>query len=294
MKHDDTLQRFIFENSSVRGQWVRLNQSYCTIADQHQYPALIRTLVGQMLVVACMLSAIVKFKGRLTVQFQGKGKLKLLLSQCTQELHLRGLAQWLSAIDEAELSSLFKEGLMVITIEPDKSVNRYQGIVGWEGDSIAQSIEGYFKKSEQLPTRLWIEVNETSATGLLLQTVPQPVSAVSQDTHDWEHLIHLTETITPHELSTWDSMTLLRRLYAEEEIRVFQPEPISFRCHCSRERSRNTLLMLEKEDIEEELKEKQQLVVTCEFCSKEYVFDRVDVAALFARGDGASSGSDLH
>jgi len=294
MNNNDSIYRFIFENHSVRGQWVRLNQSYSTIVNQHQYPPLIKKLLGEMLVVVTMLSAIVKFKGRLTVQFQGKSKLKLLLAQCDQDFHLRGLAQWLSEIREEELGALFKEGLMVITIDPDKGGNRYQGMVAWEGNSIAQSIEGYFRTSEQIPTRLWIEVNETSATGLLLQVMPKGMSKSNYDDNGWEHLIHLTDTITPHELATLDPVTLLRRLYVQEEVRIFQPEPVLFRCNCSVTRSENALLILGREEVEQELKDKQKIVVTCDFCSKEYSFDRVDVAQIFSKGDKPPSSTQVH
>lgn len=292
--NNDQLQRFIFENHSVRGQWVRLNHSYTTIVNQHQYPPLMRKLLGEMLVVATMLSGIVKFKGRLTVQFQGKGKLKLLLAQCNQEFHLRGLAQWQSEIQEDELASVFNDGLMVITIDPDKSGNRYQGMVAWEGNSLAQSIEGYFRTSEQLLTRLWIEVNETTATALLLQMMPQEISKLHHDNTGWEHLTTLTDTLTPDELATLDPVTLLRRLYAEEEVRIFQPEPVIFRCTCSVERSENALLILGREEVDEELKEKQKMVVTCDFCNKEYTFDRVDVARIFTKGNNPSSSSQVH
>src|SRR5262245_26316767 len=90
----DSLHRFIFENAPVRGEFIYLQTSFQDIITQHQYPPAIRQLLGEALSVAGLLSAIIKFNGRLTVQFRGKGKLKLLLAQCNNNFQMRGLAKW--------------------------------------------------------------------------------------------------------------------------------------------------------------------------------------------------------
>ena len=283
MNDKDILQRFLFENASVRGEIVRLNDVYKTIIHQHDYPSAIRQLLGEALVAVTLLSATIKFKGRLTVQFRGNAKLKLLLAQCDQALHLRGLVQWIEGIEQEDISHAFHKGLLAILMDPEnQAAKRYEGIVAWEGQSLAESIENYFKNSEQLATRLWIAVDQSSAVGLLLQVLPDD----NADTHqeNWEHLVHLSSTLMPQELLTWDNQTLLHRLYAEEDIRLFESQPVTFQCTCSVQRSENALLLLDREEIERELKDKQKIVVTCDFCNKEYHFDRVDIALIFNRG----------
>jgi molecular chaperone Hsp33 len=294
MNENDVIQRFIFENIAVRGEWARLSASYRSIVEQHGYPPLIQHLLGELLVSSCLLTSIVKFKGRLTVQFQGKDKLKMLLAQCDDEYRIRGLAQWQGDIHPEELPKLFSDGVMVITIEPKQSGQRYQGIVEWQGNSISESIEGYFKTSEQLPTRIWIDVTETSATGLLIQVMPRDGSKPQQEDDDWLRLNYLTDTITNKELSTLDAVSLLSRLYAEEEVRIFQPDPIVFSCNCDSRRCENALLILGRKEVEDELKNKQKIVVTCEFCNKEYSFDQVDVARIFSKGDKPPSSTQVH
>ncbi len=292
MKNKDLIQRFIFENANIRGEVVRLSDSFQTIIGQHSYPAIIRNLLGEMLVTSSLLSAIIKFKGRLTVQFQGKNPLKLLLAQCTQDFNLRGIAQWQPDASENDILTALKKGVLAIIINPDSSTTRYQGIVNWQGESFAQSIEGYFRDSEQLPTRLWLAVNDKCATGLLLQPLPSEgdgrVKPVAEN-HDWEHIIHLSNTISEEELLSLDFETLLHRLYSQEEVRVFPSENVSFRCTCSIERSENAIRMLGEEEAEQELHNKQVIDVTCEFCNKTYRFDRVDVANIFKKGNSSST-----
>lgn len=292
MNNNDTIQRFIFENANVRGEIVHLTSSYQTIIEQHHYPRSIRHILGQILVAASLLNSIIKTKGRLTVQFQGKDALKLLIAQCNHKFELRGLAQYQKELSEEELLLALKEGTLAIIIHPDKTTSPYQGIVAWKGDSFARSIEGYFKDSEQLPTRLWVAVTDTVASGLLLQSMPKEGLKKNQpieENKDWDHIQCLTETITDKELIELDNPILLHRLYSEEQVRVFEPIPITFRCTCSLLRCEQAILMLGEEEAEKELKDKQKIVVTCEFCGKAYDFDRVDVANIFKKGDSSST-----
>src|SRR3990167_6218006 len=143
----DLLQRFIFENEPVRGEYVKLEESLQTILNQHNYPAAVRKLLGEALCAAALLSAIIKFTGRLTVQFRGKGKLKLLLAQCNDRYHLRGLAKYEGDLSYEELMSAFHDGVLVIMLDSGAKGQRYQGVVKWQGDSLAASIEHYFRDS---------------------------------------------------------------------------------------------------------------------------------------------------
>jgi molecular chaperone Hsp33 len=295
MNNNDLIQRFVFEDADVRGEIVRLNLSYKTIIAQHPYPPFIQKLLGETLAVATLISAVIKFKGRLTVQFQGKGGLKLLLAQCDDEYHIRGLVQWQPELMEETLLDAFQNGVLAIIMQGEKGNQRYQGTVRWQGNSLAECIEGYFRDSEQLPTRLWLNVNEQQAVGLLLQVMPSTVKSAVQEAlprylQDWEQIIHLTETMTAAEFQQLDTETLLRRLYSfEHELRLFPPDPVTFHCTCSQSRSETALLLLGKEEVEEELTQKQAIVVTCDFCNQEYKFDRVDVERIFKQQGGAGS-----
>ena len=200
MNDKDMLQRFFFENAPVRGEIVRLNTSYQTIIQQHPYSPLIRQLLGEALTVVCLLSALIKGKGRLTVQFRGNGKLKLLLAQCDDSFHLRGLVQYEGELSQNELLEAQQQGVLAIMVDSTMSnAKQYQGIVAWHGETFAQAIESYFMQSEQLPTRLWLSVSETNAAGLLLQVLPKEKPELLKN--DWEHLVLLTDTLKPEQLN---------------------------------------------------------------------------------------------
>jgi molecular chaperone Hsp33 len=295
MKNQDKLQRFLFEDVFVRGEIAHLNTSYETILDQHDYPPIIRKIVGEALVLVSLLTGMIKFNGRLSLQFQGKTGLKLLLAQSNQQLQLRALAHWEGELDEEQLREDLKKGVLAIIMDPDNTTQRYQGTVSFRGNSLAESMEGYFRDSEQLPTRIWLAVGKHKAAGLLLQTLPHPGNELPQEVQAaWQHLTILTDTVKPEELLNLDTETLLHRLYVEEDIRIYEPMTITFKCTCSLERGQNAILLLGREEAEEELREKQVIVVKCDFCNKEYIFDRVDVENIFRQGGLPPSSTQIH
>ncbi len=193
----------------------------------------------------------------------------------------------------------FNEGVLVIMLDSGVSGKRYQGVVEWKGSSLAESIEYYFQHSEQLATKIWLTVTDSAATGLLLQVVPMSAqqSAGMQNEiimPSWQRILHLTQAADARIISELPYPDLLTQLYPEETIRIFDGTPVKFHCGCTRKRGQDAIFILGREEAEEELKDKQVIVVTCDFCNKEYVFDRVDVEAIFRAHDQPPPDTHLH
>lgn len=290
----DTLQRFIFENAAVRGELVEISETWKQIQARKEYPAPVRALLGELLAAAALLTANLKFKGMLILQMHGDGPVKLLVIECDSDLRLRATAKLAAdaAIpDDAGLKQLVNahgQGRFVITLDPaDKLPGQqpYQGIVPLDGDSVAVAIENYMLRSEQLDTKLWLAADEEVARGLLLQKLPRDGGTGSQTADDleaWNHTVTLASTIRKEELLSTDIDTLLRRLFWEETIRVFEPNHPSFHCSCSREKVGNMLIMLGKPEVDEAISDLGKLSIDCDFCGQHYEFDKVDCAQLFA------------
>lgn len=299
MTQPDLLQRFLFEKAPIRGEYIHLTESFQTIMAQHDYPPPIRRLLGEALCVAGLLCASIKYKGRLTVQFRGKGKLKFLLAQCDYHFHIRGLAKWEGDLSYDDLMEAFHEGVLMIRLDSGSAKNSYQGIVAWRGDSLIESVEGYFRESEQLTTKIWLAVNETKAVGYLLQVLPGPENLTSTLEKEivnphWGRIVAMTASMQTEDLLTLGYESLLMKLYPGEEIRVFSPESVMFHCNCSRKRGEDAIYVLGEEEAEDELKGRNSIVVTCDFCNKKYVFDRIDVAKLFVDRKRPPSDTHLH
>ena len=295
----DTLQRFIFENATVRGELVEISDTWKQIQARKDYPAPVRTLLGELLSAAALLTANLKFNGMMILQMHGDGPVKLLVIECDSDLRLRATAKLSeNAVipEDATLKQLVNvhgHGRFVITLDPkDKLPGQqpYQGIVPLDGDSVAVVIENYMLRSEQLDTKLWLAADEQVSRGLLLQKLPREGGTGVQTANDaeaWNHTVVLASTVRSEELLSTDIQTLLRRLFWEETIRVFEPHHPVFHCSCSREKVGNMLIMLGKPEIDGALADLGKLAINCDFCGQLYEFDKVDCAQLFAT-DNAS------
>ena len=287
---NDYLYRFVFEQFGVRGEFVCLGSSWQAVLERHDYPKPVEQQLGKALTSVLLLSGTIKFKGSLVLQLQGDGQLSSLVAQATEQRTLRGMARFDEALrlrEPSEPSQLFGRANLVLTAEAP-SGERYQGIVAVEGGDMAAAVEGYFVQSEQLPTRLWLAADEQHAAGLFLQRLPQT------DEHDdehWERVCMLADTIKDEELLQLDAREVLHRLFHEEDLRLFEPEPVAFRCACSRERIGEALVSMGEGEVAQMLEEMGSIEVDCEFCNAHYSFDLVDAAALFAgaAGDAPSS-----
>lgn len=277
MSEHDTLRRFIFENLPVQGRHAHLDASWRAVLDRQDYPETVRVLLGEAFAAATLLSATLKFDGTLTLQIRGKGPVHLLVVQCTSGLNLRGLARWRGATQGLGFRQLLDDAQLAITIEQTRKIERYQGIVPLEGDSLAASLESYFARSEQLDTRLWLSTHHDCAAGFLLQAMPEREHAADA----WRRVTVLADTLKPEELANLSAQELLHRLYHEDDVRLFGGVPLAFRCQCSRERIEATLRGLGREEVTALLQEQGKVAADCEFCGRHYEFDAVDVEALF-------------
>jgi molecular chaperone Hsp33 len=276
----DLLHRFLFENTPIRGNTVHLNNTY-NIALQHtDYPPILKNALGELMAAAALIAATLKLEnGALILQIQGKGPLNLLVVECSADLEIRATAKWEGEITKLSFKELVGNGHFVITLDPKDGGQTYQGIVPVEGDSISQILENYMQRSEQIETRIWLTCDQQSAAGMLLQKLPD---LPEQDADTWARAGFLAGTVTDQELITLPTERLLTRLFHEEDLRLFDPKNIVFKCSCSRNNVSNMLKMLGAEEVESIMVERGEIEVNCDFCNASYVFDRVDAEQLFA------------
>lgn len=290
----DTLQKFMFEGAPVRGELVEISETWRQVLARRAYPEAVKTLLGEMLSAAALLSANLKFNGSIVMQIHGDGPIQLLVVECDSALQLRATAKLApdAVIEDGatlpQLVNLHGHGRFAITLDPKDKLpgqQAYQGIVPLDGDTIATVIEHYMLRSEQLDTRLWLAADNNVSRGLLLQKLPSEgglASTAEEALETWDRTVMLASTVRHEELLDTDIGTLMRRLFWEETIRIFDPKHPTFHCSCNRERVGSMLKMLGQPEVESALAELGQLGIDCDFCGQHYDFDKVDCAQLFA------------
>lgn len=271
---NDTLHRYLFNQRAVRGEWVRLNQTFIDSLNTHNYPQPVQALLGEMLVATALLTATLKFEGSITVQIQGDGPVKLALVNGDNQLNMRALARVDGEIHGNDLTALVGKAVLVISINPTKG-ERYQGVVELSKPTVSECLQDYFERSEQLKTALLIKTGEYQgkpvAAGMLLQIMPDGTG----EPEDLSHLHILAETAKAEELFGLTAEELLYRLYHEETVELFPSQPVQFFCGCSQDRSGAALLLLDDAEVDEILKEHNGSIdMQCECCGTHYLFDR--------------------
>lgn len=287
-KSKNTLHRYLFDDLSVRGELVQLDDTYQHIISGKEYPAPLQQLLGELLVATTLLTATLKFEGSITMQLQGNGPVSLAVINGDNNQKVRGVARWDGEIaDDASLHDMMGKGHMVITIEPKKG-ERYQGVVGLEGDNLAEVLEAYFMRSEQLKTRLWIRTGQLDgklhAAGMLLQIMPDGTGSAD----DFDHLAQLTATVKNEELFSLDANEVLYRLYNQEKVQLFEPQAVEFLCGCSRDRSAAAIITVARDELNQILAEDGAVNLHCDYCGTTYSFDSTQVFELFAQQDSDS------
>ncbi len=288
----DSIQRFLFEGTPIRGELVHLQATWRAVLERHDYPPVLRTLLGEAMAACALLAATLKFDGALVLQVQGSNPTRLMVVECTSEGTLRATAKWSEPpAAAAGVRALLREARCAITlIQPDGSQS-YQGVVEVRGDSVAQMLMHYMLQSEQIETTMLLAADATGAAGMLLQRLPE---ARDEDADRWTRVRMLADTLQPAELLGLPAQTLLRRLFHEEDLRLFDAQPLSFRCSCSRTRVESMLKMLGPQEVQSVIAEQGRVEVTCEFCYRVWRFDPVDAAAVFAATPAASQSHTRH
>lgn len=273
---------FLIENRGVRGFAVEITEGIPDLLGWRQYPPDVLRVLGHALAATPLLAADLRQEAKFNLQFQGRvggatePKLKLLVAQIDQNLQLRGMAKC-EPDAQGDFQSLMGGGTLACLIEPRHGGERYQALVEIAGLDLAEALQIYYSQSEQLLTRIRLGAAPDRFAGLLLQRLPE---GSSDD--DWVHVHHLVQTLQEPELLATEPETLLRRLFAEDTVRVFDARPIALQCQCSHAQISAMLLGLGEEELKPLLVERGRVDVTCEFCGKQYGYREVEVRELFA------------
>jgi molecular chaperone Hsp33 len=276
----DYVQRFLFEDLDIRGRLACLTGAWQRMLDGRGYPRSIVSLLGHTTALNILLGANQKGSGRITMQVQGSGPVNLLVSDCTAELRIRGMARYEGDGIAAENERvLLGDGKLSVTLEDLKSGQFYQSLVPLEGETMEQIFAHYLSQSEQLHTYLRLFADGNALAGLLLEKLP---GADTRDPDGWNRVTHFANTLTLDDTRDTQPYDLLTRVFPEELMRVFRLYAVEYHCPYDEDKVKDMLRGLGRQEVESILAEQGEVVITNEMCNHEYRFDADAIARLFA------------
>ncbi|HRM70817.1 MAG TPA: Hsp33 family molecular chaperone HslO [Thauera phenylacetica] len=272
------VQRFLLEDLDIRGAVVRLTDVWQAMQDGRGYAPAVAHLLGEMSAVSTVIAGNLKQPGRLTFQITGHGPVSLLVIDCAETLNLRGYAKAEGTPAAGTLAELVGDGRLQLSLDIAGLGQPYQSLVPLEGDSIAEVFEHYLAQSEQQPARLWLACSPRAAVALFVQKLP---GADAKDLDGWSRVQQLAHTVREDELLGLDAEQILRRLFAEEDIRLFEARPVTHEWPADPDKIAEMLRALGEAEVRAVLEEHGEVVVHDDLSNHTYRFDRSDVDALF-------------
>jgi molecular chaperone Hsp33 len=296
------VQPFHLHLKPVRGRLVRLGPLAEALLGRHpaQHPTVL-ALNGQAMALTAALATSLKFRGSFSLQAKGDGPVPMLLADCTEAGALRGyaraepekLAALLAAEAAPSAAALLGGGYLAFTCDQGPDMDRYQGIVAIEGESLAEMTGHYFRTSEQIQSQVHLACARTEAgwraSALVIERVageggidPQADDAAQDDA--WRTAQALAGTITAAELldDQLSGERLLHRLFHAEGLALDRPRALSYGCRCSRARLAQVLEGFPADDLDH-MAEAGAITMTCEFCNLDFRFERDEVQSRAGR-----------
>ncbi|HMT03453.1 MAG TPA: Hsp33 family molecular chaperone HslO [Burkholderiales bacterium] len=272
------VQSFLFSKLPVRGAYVELTDVWQTISAQKDYPQGVKQVLGELLAANVLITSNLKFNGKIIVQIQDNPKLDIIVSECSNNLNVRATAKFSKNILNNEYKDIIATGNLVISIDSNSDGKIYQSVISLSSYSISELLDKYMLQSEQLRSVCVIAYTENKIVGFILQQLPEQIDLF---TDELLKVFLLAQTLTHDELLTKDLTKILKNLFYEDDITVFNPREVEFSCTCSQNKVTDMLKGLGKKEAQSIIEEIGEVKVTCEFCNMNYTYNIQDIENIF-------------
>ncbi len=240
--------------------------------------------LGRALSGVALLGSTLKQGQRIAIKFEGNGPLKKMIVEAESDGAIRGTVANPDAVAETVPLLLGQAGFLTVT--KDLGLKEpYSGTIQLYTSEIAEDIAYYLAESEQIASAVGLGValaddgQIEAAGGFLIQSLPPSdnaaVELIMQGIAKLPSISSLLKSgNTPQEL--------LELLLAGVEHHYLESTELFFRCGCYRKKVEKALISLGTEEIKSILKDKGEVVVTCEFCKQNFHFGKDELETIIS------------
>ena len=248
--------------------------------------------LGRALTACSMLGNMQKIEnGSVTLQIKGGGPLGTVLAVSDAEGNVRGYVQnphitllekYAGKLDVG--AAVGTDGMLTV-IRDLQMKEPYVGSVELVSGEIGDDVTAYLVQSEQCPSAcglgVLVDVDHSvrCAGGFILQLLP---GAPEEIIDKLEQGIAAAGSVTAMLDAGLGLRELLEKVTGGMELEFFDPEPVEYKCYCTRDRVEAALISLGREELGQIVDEGKDIQISCQFCDTEYKFTPADVAALLA------------
>ena len=271
----DLITRFLINNSSIRGNIIRIKNSLAELKKSLAIPEQIASSFNEIVTVCPMLAATLKFEGGLILQIQGKKSLKLIIAESDNDFKIRGTIK-LTENTKETFQDLIQDAIVALTVIHKDQKTPYQGIIEVGSGEIKAMIEHYLTQSMQIKSKVFFHQTKTETFGVLFQELP----------HENEEQKLITESLwNDIDLIKSDNLSdgpeqFLKNIFSQNDVQIFEEQPVEHECSCNQEKIYKTISLIQENEIYSSIKN-DCIEMVCEYCQKKYTVTKEEIDIIF-------------
>jgi molecular chaperone Hsp33 len=279
------------EFKSTQDKWVKCISSTGTIravaitatdvarfaAQRHGTSEIATIALSEALVAGLILASYSKGEEKINLNIQGSGWAKHAIIDANAEAEVRGYLHERpqNEFNLAKNVGPWGIGLLSVLRTKHEEAQPYIGTVPLLTGRLAKDLTFYWHQSEQVQSAVGIDVfwedgKVVLAEGFLIQALP---GASTQDIQFIEdHLKKLHQFGSDASLRS-SPVNLLAYLMANQGFNVLEEKSITFKCTCSMDRVKRSLLLVGPQELQSMIDDRKDVDISCDFCSEKYTFN---------------------
>lgn len=271
----DLITRFIINNSSIRGNIIRIKNSLGELKKSLNIPEQLTSSFNEIITVCPMLAATLKFEGGLILQIQGKKSLKLIIAESDNDFKIRGTIK-LSEHTNESFRDLIQDAIVALTVIHKDQKTPYQGIIEVGSGEIKAMIEHYLTQSMQIKSKVFFHQTKNESFGVLFQELPHENEEQKVIT---ESLWNDIDLINSNALSDGPEQ-FLKNIFTQNDVQIFKEHAVQYECSCNQEKIYKTISLIQENEIYSSIKD-DCIEMVCEYCHKKYTVTKEEIDIIF-------------
>ena len=289
----DYLVRGMSMDGFVKATAIRSTEMVCRGAQIQKTTPNATAAFGRALTAASMMGNAQKVDdGSMTLQIRGGGPIGTIVCVSDAIGNVRGyvtepnvplVEKYPGKLDVG--ATVGKDGTLTV-IRDLQMKEPYIGSTALVSGEIGDDVTAYFARSEQTATACALGVlvdrdrSVRAAGGYLLQLLPGAPEEVIDKV---EEGVRRAGGVTPMIDRGMTPEDILGQVLGDLGVVFLETTPVSYKCYCSRERVRDALISLGRQELEELANGNEDLPVECQFCDAVYRFTPADIREMLGQ-----------
>jgi molecular chaperone Hsp33 len=246
--------------------------------------------LGRMLTAGSLMGALLKNeKDGLTIQISGGGEAKGIIVTAHSDASVKGyignpnVELPLNPQGKLDVGGAVGKNGHLKVIRDMGLKEPYVGQVPIQTGEIGDDLAFYFTASEQTPSAVALGVlvdtdyTIKAAGGFIIQMMPGATEFIADIiSYRLQEIPSITSMIS----EGMDIESILKYIFEDMDLKIYEDIKPEFKCDCSRERVERALISIGRKDLEELYEDGKSEEILCHFCNEAYIFTNKDVGDL--------------